>query len=93
MRLTPDSLAAAAQRRRPMKPRISTAPCYYAGCGGRVRLGRDNLRHLGRCENCAVVMVKQGRRWRTLTPEEWADVGRAAVVSGFTQQSMRERAP
>lgn len=55
-------------------------------------MGRDNIRHLGKCRRCGAVLGRKGRKWAPLTEAEWAQVGIGAVVMEFVRQDMR-RAP
>lgn len=71
--------------------RNSVVPCPQGGgdCGGKVAMGRDNIRHLGHCRSCGVVLRRKGRKWIPLSEKEWAQVGVNAVVMEFVKQDFR----
>lgn len=70
--------------------RVSVLRCPQAGgpCGGEVAMGRGNIRHLGRCRRCGVVLGRKGRRWAVLTEKQWAQIGVGAVCMEFIKQDI-----
>ncbi len=50
---------------------IKPAGCYYEPCAGQVFAAEGEFFGYGRCRRCAVVVKRQGRKWRKLTEAEW----------------------
>lgn len=51
---------------------MSESVCYYPPCGGKVFPAQGRYFGFGRCRRCAVVVKRAGKKWRALTPTEWA---------------------